>query len=1534
MSGDGFALRHRGVHLPDHLRRLEFISSSPRSPQHTGSRIATRAAAAGSGSPKAPRFQPLAPPQFAHDFLRRCEPLAAPTGDGNSAPPPSTADLANAFANLSVWIDASLRKCAFHAGFDKIHVYALFLECFLDEVAPQSVLVQRHMQELHAYIQYLSTACSSGDTNSESLTNRKDAVAVGDLTSAVSPRQPAVLRLDRLSPKANFQAAALVPHMLQQLSPRSTPASPRLVRGIAQLGRSEDARRALAYPKRKRIVQMSDHEEHVLELALYFDETLRTKMAKSPAATKGGRPSRATTGVSMNDGECTAQWALLSTDERHRVLRRCKKQLAHQAFFPCSGVLAALAPYPGSGGRSNPPSEGLHVVRALIAARAAAGSSGKGGGDELGSSASTNSVHSHRYNHKTELASYFSLVLLCLHESVRRVGVFSLELAEFAWKLLCEDTLALCDDMFASILEAQKNARQQVQDLKRAKAELQQQILDTESEILRLQTQNMRSLSMYRLEKLELEHLEREEEWHGHCKALIVDCVSQLRDVVRIPTWLHMTPHSSNEQDADDGELVEPVISSGAELPSHAEYQRLAPGFAAFDFQPRLQVVYISHLAQLCRSFLHLHERRCVRDVMNSTSTTSPGTANDVSAALRQSTAGSCEDWPHGENGSFFLPNNGTATNAMEKISLSELHTLREINDALRAVEILYAETGATSGGKPIAVSSRDVDTSASKQVLRRPRPQTRSIGTQFPVVGTSSARSFLRSLAYCTIVATTFSLSSSATASSSFAPPRMTSKLLAEIGALGESIVAMGSGRRRSSMCFRAAETRAATASALSQPQQPQIRLNKAVLKLPRHIEQVLVLALVRGEESTFPADSVKSVAASLTGSEIVEKIHWIYRLALDSVFGSSSSSAAGTGSASDLLPASLSDQLTADRFASWSCANFVDFVYAGFLDAENGNLETCEREFVRFFASIQLFLTNALTSSTSAGAASAGVAIGGANTPLWVTEAVAMFALLVKLLHLPKNDHSTFRQPQLPSRVFPVLFYVQRVLLHVSVAKKQIETSGFSLDVWTLAPEESGAWGRTAKPSTASSSSSPPLASPSKRASAVSAASSLFVLLESVKVLMMHVVSFALATDVGALLEERYQFLLEKSTTATVSLMTPTTPGLYNPNATPFTSSASNGHLAETQIVPMDLAVATIVRAWIQIHNDVEHRLGITLQGALADAHGRISFEEFAHVMVAHSSAAQQASTHHSSSSALSSARLAQIYATAQARESAMKAATGGTSHWTYLLDAVVETVDIMGMHERFLNVDFRSIQHSLLAPSSVGSGKAIGGSLASSWLLGSAIRGGATTHALLKSWNLHHKSMSDHVALAFQADSALDGVRCWQTGRLRLDKVQRLLRLGRSSATGKLLNEETRMALTSGSTDGSDAAPTTSAAGIKGKGPSGVDVFRSDTSGSGAVPKLDFDELSVAWKAYQLLQWDHARAHQFADQVRLKQQRMQKNAGVSSVSATSSDTARLALPSSPASATQGAAAKEEEIRAQLPLAPSPTHHRRHRA
>lgn len=1614
---ESFAIRNRGAHLSDHVRRLELISTSPRSPLNANNSL--------SSPRRGTAFRPLTTPQFIRDLAARFEhtpasslltAAAAANGgnDTNKKEPPgshSHDDLANVFGNLSVWIDASLHKCTFHAGFDKVRLYALFLRCFLDDLLPQDARVQRALQQLDAYVRYLGSNPSHLDPLahvSSSQAHLPVTLVEGSSTTsfpAASLRQ-LVLRTDRLSPKASFHSAALVP---QLLSPRKSqnPQSPRQHQPQQQAPMSPKPPQQRSYPVRKKIVHMSDHEERILELVLYFEETLR-KMGGSQSSSKTKSPFQTKNNRSSGAIEFTTQWLLLSSDEKHRVLHRRKRQLARHEFFPCAYAYNSSS------------SSELELISALISARTTSTSGPTSGAQASSFSKPIGGPGEDRHNHKMELASYFSLVALCLHEVIRCVSVFSLELAEFAWKVLCDDALAICEDMFATILRNQRHAQTQLRTLKLSKASLQQQILDVEGEIQRLQTQNMRSLTMYNLEKQEFLHLEREEQWHGHCKALIVGCVAQLQSSVNTPTWLQkLQPVQAHEGEGegDETEGGQPQASDGdIGCESHqsrlGDYQRLAPGFAAFHFHSRFQVIYVAHLVLLCRSYLHLHERRGVRDVMSSTSINNNSSSNTGDTMDHLFAQPGSEDWnssqqpPPGESGSapttsFFLgsvasPHRGSL-NPMEKISLSELHTLREINDALRAIEVLYAETGANSSSSNTEPTTYGESVTAKKPKLRRPRALQRSFGTQFPAMGAGNARSFLRSLSYCTIAATTFSSSTQFSPSSAaFLPAGASAALKREIEAHHEKVVVVtpvGSGRRRSSVRFKNTSEASAIANASlasssassSRHQEPQIRLNKALLKLPRHVRALLVLTLVLKPEASddeqFPAgDPARSIATCMSKHELVDKIHWVYRLALDNAYVSGFSSSIGSG-ASDLLPISLAanhfqaNTSSVGSQAAWTtCESFVEFIYCLFFEAESGDLERCEREFVRFFASVQLFLGTSSSSSSGSGAASnssgPGSSSGSSAGALSLAhETISLFALLTRLVHLQSELGASNQQQQqherklLPSRVFNVLFYCQRVLLHVSVTRKLIENGGFSTDVWVLqSTEDMNNWGRRAPVAVTKTVVS---SSPSKRAQVVAATSSStssspFVLLESVKALLLHVVSFAFAHDVVALLEEKYQFLLDKSIVATVSLVTSVSPGSYNLSLSSGSTSSSagdapNGQLAEVQILSMDLAVATIVRCWVHVHFSVEHQLGLTLQGALTDRDGRLAFEEFVHVMTAQAATSgAQSSGSMGSTSTLSRARVAQIYAAAQAKASGSSSAGilgsnhSEAPHWKQLLSAVVDNVDILDMHERFLSVDFRSIQQSLLAPAS----SPLGSFPLASWLLGSSApasrnssNSNGTTQALVKSWQLHHKAMRDHIALAFQAESALDGVRCWQTGSLRLGKVQNLLaqatsesnNSNSSSASRKLKKRAVADAPVAGSTE---TAGTTSASEKEGSiapNTTGNALSRSEDEG---VQELERDPLSVAWKAYQLLQWDHARAHQFADQVRVKQQRLQKHVSVLSCSL-GTTAAALQSPASagiaggaqaqPAAATQQhlhqSSGKIEEIRPQRPALPTKT-------
>ncbi|KAF1326426.1 hypothetical protein FI667_g8488, partial [Globisporangium splendens] len=978
----------------------------------------------------------------------------------------------------------------------------------------------------------------------------------------------------------------------------------------------------------------------------------------------------------------------------------------------------------------------------------------------------------------------------------------------------------------------------------------------------------MRSLSMCNLEKREFLHLEREEQWHGYCKSIIVNCIAHLQDCVNITTWLQ-NPRDLQDESDDEGADVMALVNRDDEanksgFPSQMnDYQRLAPGFAG-----------------------------------STSACASSHPSDQVDAqSIGGDHQGSHFNQETGLSSSVFSPN--AMINPMEKISLSELHTLRETNDALRAIEVLYAETGTTSTPnrtRESAASSSTSNSSAWQRKLRWLRPQHRSLGTQFPAVGEGNGQSFLRSLSYCTIAATTFS------SSSSFLLVGLTTKLRVGIEVHHESvIVPLGSGRRRGSATFRDKEALGGVSN------QVQIRLNKAVMKLPRHIRDLLLLPVLEGGNA-FPAHLPRSIATSLSMDEIVEKIHWVYRKALDSVYAISSSSSAATSSASaEMLPVSLSsamDAISSSRLPSvWTCEEFVEFIYASIFDAERGDIYECEREFVRFFASIQLLLSNSPSAAAAAGSAPSVPSgpIFSAQSSAVATETIYLSALLSKLYNLQNKEDG--KRKILPSRVFPVLFYCQRVLLHVSVSKKLIQNAGFSLDVWTLASEEIAGWGLSNHQSPQSTTGA--VASTRRGVSSTSSTSSCnfvpSVLLESVKALMLHVVSFPSATDIVApMLEERFQFLLEKSTLATVSLLTPLTPGPYNLSAAVGGAALNvpNGQFVEAPVLPMDIAVTTIVRSWIEMHGAMEQRLGNTLQGALMDASGRISFDEFAHVMTAHGSQSQSDPSgnggHNSSgSSSITRTRLAQTCASSMAKAGANHQDPGRGTHWRHLLQAAVDDIDIMGMHERFLSMDFRSIQHSLLAANA--------------------------SNTPLEIVELAPKDMKDHIELAFQADNALEGVRCWQSSRLRFDKLQQLLGVNSSSQNAK----KKKFSLLAMSSVPSSTAE--------------KDIARkNDESGTSPLDEeLEKDELDIAWKAYYLLQWNHTRAHHFADQVWIKQQRLQKKVQSptsSNATTTTSPTASPALL--PQQQSMSSPAKDEEVRPQRPVPPRTTHQRPHRA
>ncbi|RLN67095.1 hypothetical protein BBJ28_00009928 [Nothophytophthora sp. Chile5] len=1435
-----FPLRPHGAHMPEHIRRLDSI-----------------VAGAVSAS-----IRPLEPPQFRRDFLSS----RSPAND-------QVADFAPVFANLTVWTDAAVRSAVHHTGHAKMQLYAAFLRSVVDELLPAERL-RRHVDQLQAYLAYLSSDSENADATSEGqehkdvTTARKKASPSTAHVSYVHVKMPPVERgrpmAALLSPRAvrtirqGMTLTAGIIHEAPDIKP------PKYRQERAKLsGRS--------VPKSMKLVELSDHEEAVLELALFFQESLPSLAIGEQPARKVTTPDffsptmpprspsrpaaallspRAGTATPMKPSH-TERWLLLTADDKRETLQQIKRKLARHEFFNSS---------PSTRLRNtsqHEPSYGAARHESLV-----------------GGAKPRNPERPATRPHKLMLSPYFSLVALCLHETIRRVGGFTQELAQFAWKVLCEDTTAHFEDMFADVAAQQARAQQELQVLQDSKSSLCREIKRVETEIQRLQSQNMRSLGVWNLESEEMGHLEHEEQWHGHCKALILSCLRQLQASVNVTTWLLLPSAPSSVVKGKDS-ILAPTLATAEHNPSGdgdlenssssqliqaqdeeegrvqdrgGSYQKLAAGALLFHSNVRVQLVYIAHLLVLCRSFVHLHERRAIREVMDSTaleqsSRDRGGTIDRADSNHREQQLGSPPRNPVG------TVDAAAATNPLQKTSLSELHTLREVNEALRAVEVLYAETGATHG-ESTNVTGMDNWNHAPREIRRLPC-QHRSVGTQFPVAGDpTAARAFLRSLAYCTMIATSLSnnvvfLPVGAVASvpdiagEASAPPDQTED-------------AMGSGRRRRSVSFRANEAVGVS------PEQPLLRLHKAMKKLPKHMKDLLLLPVLESEP--FPADSPFAVAPSLSKDDLLQKIHAIYTLVIENAHATESFSislASPSLQGSDSLRAASPPQ-------SWTSEAFVEFIYADFVEAAGADIYSGERAFLCFFSSIQLLLsrrTSSVGSARSIGAAASKALYGANGTSTIANEVIQFFAVLTK-------NHCSTGAPcsQMYNRTFAVFFYCQRVLLRIMIEKKRFQGgTGLGTDIWVLVPEGAGhGTGSTTR----------------------------FVLLDSVKILMLYLVpslfSSASATseaERAADLEGHLRLLEERAVVATVSLMTPVTPGPYQSTSGSHATDPSCGHLTETRVLPMDVAAILLVKAWMAQQALIESKLAIAFQAANTEDDGRTSFAEFVHVLTTGSGQSPLNAVVGSAYSSpfgsaaarnlLPPARLAQMYATAKACDNTAGGSRGEACsglqgvRWQQLVWAVTEELDFLGVEERVANVDMRAIQHALVARDGLHSSH-VRQLLA--WLLVPPPRVG-TVAALRKTWRLHCKAMSESFAVAMHSTAnALEGVRCGQSGRLRYDKVQRMLA---SAGDATVMPSTKAVGGRDHSRDDISAVGSPNAMPVT---PTG----EAPTTRSSTATKTDTQEdgqsLEVSWKVYYYLQLDYTLAHRFAEEVRLKQQQNQ--------------------------------------------------------
>lgn len=1391
----GLPLRHRGAHLPDFVRQL---------------------AAVGAGS------------SDARSVRRELAALHPPPPLPLDAAAPDTAAV---FANLAVWVDAAVRASAYHAGAAKLRLYAAFLRVLVRELMPDDRL-RACVRQIDAYVTYLM---DDEDTGEVVASPTKPAVrpSPGSARDASATSYVPVKMVP--APRHKPMAALLSPRVLQQIrraeasagdpqSPHKRPARPTKL----------TAAQTEAGPRPRTLVELSDHEEAVLELALFFQESVDQLAAAALRSSTtasidwAARPRAGhvpTTPVKVvTPPTLTSRWLQLSVEAKKRALTGVKRRLSRQKFFSSSDATLKRKPECASSNRTTGERQPVEAA------------------DEH---RRTGRAVPHT---KIEPSRHLTLILLCLHEIIRCTNVFTQELAQFAWLRLCEEPMEAFERALEAVERQRATAFDELQRLRSAKEEMQSAIRECEARIQRLQTRNMASMRLWQLEQREAEHFAREEQWHGHCKALMLRSLTQLAKEVNVPTWCELTDATNGDQRGRGGKHSGEVIDTDGvgssddverdqetidgeqprdaghrspqpdrlELMGSPRYECLAPGAALLDARLRYHLTYVSHLLILCRSYLHLHERRAARDVVEATATAiemlgeEAGEVEMTGAAVVVSTA---SDSPPGSPTS--------ASRLITSISHHELQTLRELSEALRAIEVVYAST---MGERPLYIGNGVVSIPGRGSCFHR-----REAATQFPETldsycdGLTSPRAFLRSLAYCTIAATSFA------GATSFVPAAidMTGAYHSSPsdGAASVSSAPAGSGRRRGSAMFK---MQGLTIDSSAEPQPPHVmvRLDRAAHKLPKHMKELLLLLepspalpppVLNGRRgpgavsispfaSASPITGAGYNVAALSGDELVVRIQAIYSQLAQGTSASTSASTSPSWSlpasqASSLqsnlpppLGISLAGLISSPQSSRSSSAplepsalpspdTLVQEIYALFLDKAEGAVAVTEREFVRFFASIQLFMSKAASSSATPSSAVASRPGGRLATPV-CHEIIHLFSILTKLYYLPAPDRGA---ALVPRRLFELVTYSQRVLDQVALDKKRLQVAGGSaFDIWVAASSSLSSPPPSVLYTADESNCAPPLTpstpmtptAGSKR-STPSAPPQPYVLLESAKLLLVHAVGVSTAPSSIQSLEDSARQLETFAAAATVSLANATTPAPYNQVTSSTSSKAAptgqfqhpNGLLTDAMIVPLQAAVAVVARAWLKRLDELQQPLRVAFRAALkADGgdpspgkadEGRLTFSEFLHVMTngqPHSMAVRapgfsSASPQpwHSTASVvggdLTYSQLAQLYTAAVSADKPARtrdSAAGGPpedpssllgARWTTLARIVSDELDLTNVSGRFALTDMRSIEHAVVGPLARSGG---GGAVATA-LQDLSTLTSSTRHAVLLPWLL---------------------------------------------------------------------------------------------------------------------------------------------------------------------------------------------------
>lgn len=1570
----GLPMRHRGAHLPDFVRKLDAVGG------RAGARVFRQSLVA------------------LHHHRRR--PAAG-------SPPASANDFTTIFTNLMVWIDAAVRASAFHAGPAKLQLYVAFLRVLVEELMPDDRL-RECVQQINAYVSYLMDA--EEEAGAPSASPSRPGVTPSTGSSHAKPTTAYVAVKLPPAPRHQPMAALLSPRVLQQIRRSEPPAA----ENQSPLRRPTRPTKPLAAQvgsagKPRALSELSDHEEAVLELALFFQESLEQLVAAHRTGGIGtidwaARP-RAGQSPSVSTKAATpplltSKWPQLSAEAKKRALTGVKRRLSRQKFFSSSVPTVKAKPDVSSissnGGKTGD-------RRKLVSTE-----------EHLRNDRAVPAPHT-----KIEPSRYLSIVLLCLHETIRLANVFTQELAQFAWLHLCEEPMEEFERALVAVETQRATALDELQRLRSAKEELQTTIRECETRIQRLQTRNMASVRLWQLEHREAEHFAREEQWHGHCKALMLRSLTQLAKEANLPTWCELEDSTGVNHGGggskDGDEVTDAGVVTRSDAAEHGQaltgasslgdqarvpqaprpnrlalmgsprYECLAPGAALLDARLRFQLMYVSHLLILCRSYLHLHERRAARDVVEATATavaTLGAEAEPFDSIANAASAASmtlevAPDSPPASPTS--------ASHLIARISRHELETLRELSEALRAIEVVYA---ATMGERPLAVS--DVMASSTGHGNRY---RLRDSSTQFPEAvegsihdGPTSPRAFLRSLAYCTIAATSF------TSATAFVPAAidMTGSYHIASNAATTSTSHAGSGRRRGSAMFKAQGLTLDSSSEQQQQQLVMLRLDQAVHKLPKHMKELLLLlpsspalpssvlngSRDQGNVVAFPFALVSSVTGggysivALSGDELVVRIQAIYSRLAEAASVNTSASASPSWSIpaslsassqqmtpplgislTDLAPSSQQMCLPSEQPDSGALRTpeaIVREIYALFLDAADGAIDLTEREFVRFFASIQLFMSkatssSAISSSSPAAATSGAARAGGRLAGPACHEVIHLFAILTKLYYLPAPDRSA---AFVPRRMFAVVTYCQRVLEQVALDKKRHQAAGGgAFDIWMAASSSSSSSSWSADPPSvfysADGSSWPSPPTPSTPTSAQKPPTSSlppqpYVLLDSAKLLLVHVAGISTAPSSVLGLEDSARQLEAHAVAATVSLANATTPAPYQVVCSNSKAASAghyhqpNGLLTDVQIIPLQVAVAVVARAWLKRIDELQRPLRVAFQAALTtnrvdsipagDSNsgdkGCLSFSEFLHVMTngqphtlpvrASASSSASSSPWESAASAggnaeLTYSRLVQLYATAVTVDGATRTNNSATDpsalllgvRWTTLASVVADELDLANALDRFALSDMRSIEHAVVGPAarSGGSGAVAAAlqdiaALATStrqsvllpWLLRppytcpSDMEGStsATVAALRKSWAAHRSSMSERFAGAAQADgSAIDGVLSWQIGQQRFRLVDKLLPHHQDVPAISYSDGRKRTVKCDsdgGATMPADVSGTGAAVGAS----SEANSSRKPTAVAPAMEheKLSDEQVGVMWTSFYYLQLRHARAHQLVE------------------------------------------------------------------